>query len=154
MGKKEKRKKLEAENPMPFEEAENSENITKSGKHKEEEETMTVKMQTLSSDPDKIPPIVGYFASGYDPFKKDTAAQSEATVRVFRNTKRSNRLQLAVTQNGSPVNYVGTNYSGEATAPQLCNYAIGVLDKETQTLKIVPIAGNKVSFSCFFFVTC
>ncbi|XP_019193261.1 PREDICTED: DNA-directed RNA polymerase I subunit rpa49 [Ipomoea nil] len=137
MERKEKKKKLDVENPIPYEEAENE-------KQKGEEETLTVKMQTLSSDPDKISPIVGYFASGSDPFTKNSAEQSDATVRVYRHTKRSNRLQLAVSQNDSPVDFVGTNYSGEATAPQLCNYAIGVLDKETQTLKIVPIAGNKV----------
>nr|GMC78100.1 DNA-directed RNA polymerase I subunit rpa49 [Ipomoea batatas] len=128
---------MDVENPIPYEEPENE-------KQKGEEETLTVKMQTLSSEPDKISPIVGYFASGYDPLTTNYAQQSEATVRVYRNTKRSNRLQLTVSQNGSPVDFVGTNYSGEATAPQLCNYAIGVFDKESQTLKIVPIAGNKV----------
>ena len=40
--------------------------------------------------------------------------------------------------------FLGTNYSGEAAAPQICTYALGVLDKETQTLRIVPITSNKV----------
>ncbi|THF96748.1 hypothetical protein TEA_029816 [Camellia sinensis var. sinensis] len=37
-----------------------------------------------------------------------------------------------------------TNYLGEAMAPQLCNYALGVLDKESQTLNIAPIVSNKI----------
>ncbi|KAK1359905.1 hypothetical protein POM88_044379 [Heracleum sosnowskyi] len=35
---------------------------------------------------------------------------------------------------------------GEAAAPQLCTFALGVLDKDTQTLKIVPITSNKRGF--------
>lgn len=48
--------------------------------------------------------------------------------------------------NGSNVEFVGNSYKGEAMAAQLCTYALGVLDKATQTLKIMPIAGNKVLF--------
>ncbi|KAK1385799.1 hypothetical protein POM88_023534 [Heracleum sosnowskyi] len=36
---------------------------------------------------------------------------------------------------------------GEAAAPQLCTFALGVLDKDTQTLKIVPITSNKVVYT-------
>ncbi|KAK1401239.1 hypothetical protein POM88_000844 [Heracleum sosnowskyi] len=63
---------------------------------------------------------------------------------VSQNVKRSSRFQVVVKPRGSEVNFVGTNYSGEAAVPQLCTYALGVLDKDTQTLKIVPITSNKM----------
>ncbi|KAL0354519.1 UNVERIFIED_CONTAM: hypothetical protein Sradi_3898800 [Sesamum radiatum] len=53
-------------------------------------------------------------------------------------------MQVVVGVNGSQVNFVGSNYSGEATTPQLCNYALGVLDKETGVLTMVPIAANRI----------
>jgi DNA-directed RNA polymerase I subunit RPA49 len=37
---------------------------------------------------------------------------------------------------------VGKSYTG--AMPQLCNYALGVLDKAPGTLKVVPIDGDKV----------
>ncbi|KAL0341864.1 UNVERIFIED_CONTAM: hypothetical protein Scaly_1849000 [Sesamum calycinum] len=53
-------------------------------------------------------------------------------------------MQVVVGVNGSQVNFVGSNYFGEATTPQLCNYALGVLDKETRVLTMVPIAANRI----------
>ena len=58
---------------------------------------------------------------------------------------KTGKLELVVSPAGSGVDFVGTSYSGEAIAPQLCQYAVGVLDKKSQTLKIVPIASNKVN---------
>lgn len=55
-----------------------------------------------------------------------------------------------VTPNGTNVDFVGTNYTGEATTGQSCNFALGVLDKATQTLKILPVASNKVSWDYKF----
>lgn len=110
-------------------------------KNKNKEETLDVKIQTVHTDPDKISPLVGYFSSSFNPFK-DSKYSSE--VNVYQNVKRSNRFEMVVKPNGSEVNFVGTNYSGEAAAPQLCTYALGVLDKDTQTLKIVPITSNKI----------
>ncbi|KAF5931814.1 hypothetical protein HYC85_027985 [Camellia sinensis] len=110
---------------------------------KKKENIHVKKIETFSEHPDKIAPLVGYFPSGFDPLKEESSTQEQPKVRVFRHENRTKRLQLVVSPNGSQVNFVGTNYSGEATAPQLCNYALGVLDKESQTLKIVPIASNK-----------
>ncbi|KAL7180423.1 hypothetical protein ACSBR1_043592 [Camellia fascicularis] len=116
----------------------------KKKKMKKKKENIHVKkIETFSEHPDKIAPLVGYFPSGFDPLKEESSTQEQPKVRVFRHENRTKRLQLVVSPNGSQVNFVGTNYSGEATAPQLCNYALGVLDKESQTLKIVPIASNK-----------
>ncbi|KAK4344816.1 hypothetical protein RND71_034992 [Anisodus tanguticus] len=106
--------------------------------NKKNKENHTVTMETIAENPNNISPIVGYFPSGYDPLS------NKSVTKLYKNVKRNNRLQLVVSPNGSQVDFVGTNYSGEATSAQLCTYSLGVLDKETQTLKIVPIAANKI----------
>ncbi|XP_008783442.1 DNA-directed RNA polymerase I subunit rpa49 [Phoenix dactylifera] len=103
-----------------------------------------VEMEVLSETTDRIAPIVGYFPSGYDPHNAAFAAAGSPSVRVFRNQRHSSRLELVVSPRESNVEFVGTSYSGEAAGPQLCTYTLGVLDKETQTLKILPIAANKI----------
>ncbi|XP_060216018.1 uncharacterized protein LOC132643574 [Lycium barbarum] len=117
----------------------------KSNKKKNKKKKHTVTIETVAENPNNISPIVGYFPSGYDPLKNNNkVVDEEVSTKLYRNVKRSNRLQLVVSPNGSQVDFVGTNYSGEATSAQLCTYSLGVLDKETQTLKIVPIAANKI----------
>lgn len=123
-------------------------------KEREELETMHVKIQAIGEIPDKkTPPIVGYFPSGYDPVN-DSEPQSNSSVEVYRSASSRNpknpRMQVVVGARRPGVNFVGTNYSGEATTPQLCNYMLGVLDKETRVLKMVPIAANRVMI--FFFL--
>nr|DAD49211.1 TPA_asm: hypothetical protein HUJ06_019148 [Nelumbo nucifera] len=103
---------------------------------------LDVKMEIFHQHPDKIPPLVGYFPSGFNP--KRSEEEDSTKVRVYSNKNRPNRLQLVVSPNSSKVEFVGTSYSSEAAAAQVCTYALGVLDKETQTLKIVPIASNKI----------
>ncbi|KAK9102414.1 hypothetical protein Sjap_019668 [Stephania japonica] len=107
-------------------------------KHKKRK--LDVKMEIVPENPEKVAPLVGYFPSGFDPLK----SEDEVGVRVFRNKTKPNRMQLVVSPNGSKVDFVGSNHSGEAAAAQLCTYALGVFDKDTQTLKIVPIASNKI----------
>ncbi|CAA0822416.1 Unknown protein [Striga hermonthica] len=133
---KKKRKKSAAE-----------ENRTDNVKVVDEPETLDVKIMAISESPDlKTAPIVGYFSSGYDPLKN--AKGSNSGVKVYRSVNSRNprnpRMQVSVEASRSQLNFVGTNYSGEATTPQLCNYALGVLDKETGILKMVPIAGNRI----------
>jgi hypothetical protein len=53
-------------------------------------------------------------------------------------------IDLVVRPPGRGPDFVGKSYAGEAAIPQLCNYALGVLDKASGTFKVVPIAGNKV----------
>ncbi|KAA8541672.1 hypothetical protein F0562_022824 [Nyssa sinensis] len=145
------------EEEMAEAEVEEEENKKKKRKKKKKKkEKIEVKVETLGEHPDKISPLVGYFPSGFDPLKVDlTIPVSEeetqqpqpppqARVRVFRHEKRNNRLQLVVSPNGSQVDFVGTNYSGEAAAAQVCTYALGVLDKQAQTLQIIPITSNKI----------
>ncbi|KAL3511651.1 hypothetical protein ACH5RR_024368 [Cinchona calisaya] len=155
----EEKKKTTRENPEEIQkqtyqrtqdsdEAEESDSRTSTHKKIDKKTDKTdVKIETLSENPDKIAPIIGYFPTSYDPltiWRGGGEAEPEAKVEVYKNKKRSNRLQLVVSPDDSPVDFVGTNYSGEATAAQLCTYGLGVLDKSTQTLKIVPIATNKI----------
>ncbi|KAI9161308.1 hypothetical protein LWI28_016217 [Acer negundo] len=132
--------------------------------HEETEKTETTTerikatIQFVPDQPNKTPPLVGYFPSGFDPNKTQNRENGEnpdgesssaaARVRVYRNMNerrnKTGKLELVVSPAGSGVDFVGTSYSGEAIAPQLCQYAVGVLDKKGQTLKIVPIASNKI----------
>lgn len=146
-----KKKKLEDQNPSEDEgkrdddtqEIDEGKLNKKTKKKKKKKHTVT--MESLAENPNNISPIVGYFPSGYDPLRNNNnRGVEEVTTKLYRNVKRNNRLQLVVSPNGSQVDFVGTNYSGEATSAQLCTYSLGLLDKETQTLKIVPIAANKI----------
>lgn len=120
-------------------------NLNPTKKRKKKNKNVHVKVEVIHENPEKIPPLVGYFPSGFDPHKlQDHEPEPPHSVKVFRNKARTNRLQLVVSPNDSKVDFVGTSYSGEAASAQVCTYALGVLDKETQTLKIVPIASNKV----------
>jgi DNA-directed RNA polymerase I subunit RPA49 len=95
----------------------------------------------VDENPNKLSPLVGYFPTGFNPYGGDI----QPKVGVFRHQRRSTRLELVVNSNCSNgVDFVGTNYLGEATAAQVCTYALGVLDKVTNSLKMVPIAGNKI----------
>ncbi|CAM0874016.1 unnamed protein product [Alopecurus aequalis] len=85
-------------------------------------------------------PVVGYFPTGYDPLATD----QPPSARLFRHQKHHNRVELVVSAPGKGPDFVGRSYAGEAAAPQLCGYALGVLDKTSGTLKIVPIAANKI----------
>ncbi|KAF8379204.1 hypothetical protein HHK36_028633 [Tetracentron sinense] len=125
-------------------EGENNVNRREKKKKNKKRKRLDVKTEILPEQPDKIAPLVGYFPTGFDPQKARTSEEDDPKVRVFRNKNRPNRLQLVVSPNGSNVEFVGTNFSGEGAAAQVCTYALGVLDKETQSLKIVPIASNKV----------
>ncbi|KAA0059416.1 DNA-directed RNA polymerase I subunit rpa49 [Cucumis melo var. makuwa] len=118
----------------------------KSEKKKKRVLSMNAKIQVLSNQPQKIPPVVGYFPSGFDPHKDADKEQSHSVrARVYKHRNKPNRMQLVVSPTGSNVDFVGTNYLGEATAgKQHCTYALGVLDKATQSLKIVPIASNMI----------
>lgn len=134
-----------------------------------EQPRLDVKLELVNNQVDKTPPVVGYFPSGYNPHKTNDINDAQEpilplaappSVKLYRNAQRakvekssseknekgrtSERLELVVSPNGSNVEFVGNSYKGEAMAAQLCTYALGVLDKATQTLKIMPIAGNKI----------
>ncbi|MFS7981000.1 putative RNA polymerase I associated factor, A49 [Helianthus anomalus] len=148
MGKKHKKDTVDTETDVPMEEndvlpEEHSKRKHKHKKIRKREEKIEVKIETVKASSDRSLPLIGYFPSGYDPEKRQRV--EEPTVKVLKSMKRSHRLQVVVSPNqSSPVNFVGTNYSGEAVVPQMCSYALGVLDKQTQTLKIVQIEANKI----------
>ncbi|XP_061361965.1 uncharacterized protein LOC133305742 [Gastrolobium bilobum] len=102
------------------------------------------KVQVVHEHPHKTPPIVGYFPSGFDPVNSSANGSDSTGFQVYRNRNMTKRLQLVVSPAGSPVEFVGTSYSGEAGAAHRAMYALGVFDKEAQTLKVVPIAANKI----------
>ncbi|XP_010552417.1 PREDICTED: uncharacterized protein LOC104822769 [Tarenaya hassleriana] len=118
--------------------------------NEEKEETMNIRVKQISEKPDRIAPIVAYFASGYDPsdkFDGDGDGDGHCSdVEVYRHKAgtKSKRLQVVVSPPGSSVKFVGSNYTGEGATGQTCVYTLGVLDKEKQTLKILPIASNKI----------
>ncbi|CAK7356894.1 unnamed protein product [Dovyalis caffra] len=128
-----------------------------------------VRLEVVNNQVDKTAPIVGYFPSGYNPHKRNDINDAQEpnlplavppSVKLYRNAQRANvenssgeknekgrssdRLELVVSPKGSKVEFVGNSYKGEAMAAQLCTYALGVFDKATQTLKIMPVAGNKI----------
>ncbi|XP_074583904.1 uncharacterized protein LOC141839939 [Curcuma longa] len=115
--------------------------VARSESKKGKRKRVNVAMEGVSEAADRAAPIIGYFPSGFDPH---SYANGDPNIKVFRNKRRPNRLELVVSPNGSSVEFVGRSYAGEAAVPQICNYAVGVLDKESQTLKIVPIASNKI----------
>ncbi|KAJ1378216.1 RNA polymerase I associated factor, A49-like [Sesbania bispinosa] len=102
------------------------------------------KVQVVHEHPHKTPPIIGYFPSGFDPVKSSSDGPGSTGFQLYRNRNLTKRLQLVVSPAGSPVEFVGTSYSGEAAAGHRAMYALGVFDKEAQTLKVVPVAANKI----------
>ncbi|KAL5204983.1 hypothetical protein ABZP36_009854 [Zizania latifolia] len=92
-------------------------------------------------------PVVAYFPTGYDPLAAAAAAAiggEPPRSRLFRHTRHPTFLELVVGAPGGGPDFVGRSYAGEAAVPQLSSYALGVLDKASGTLKIVPIAANKI----------
>ncbi|KFK38743.1 hypothetical protein AALP_AA3G155200 [Arabis alpina] len=111
-----------------------------------EDGAIDIKVKRISEKPDRISPIVAYFSSGYNPCaqsEEDVVESPKVTVYKHK-AEAKKRLQVVVSPPGANVEFVGTNYSGEAAARQTCMYSLGVLDKETQTLRILPIAYNKI----------
>lgn len=108
-----------------------------------EPEKVQVKVQVVRENPNKMPPLIGYFPTGFDPLKHS----SSTSYQVYRNT---NSLQLVVKPADSPFEFVGRNYS----AVEGLKNVLGILDKDAQTLTLVPIAGNEVNCeegNTFFF---
>lgn len=141
--------------PLPFKTltlamADSDNEVQSRTEKRRKKKRLHVEMSAVTDTPDRIAPVIGYFSSGYNPCDSEQPPE----VRVFRNKHhRSSRLDLVVRPQGSNVEFVGKSYEGEAAVHQPCHYALGVLDKDSQTLKVVPIVANKVKefiFFCFF----
>lgn len=122
----------------------------------EEGVRMKIKVEQMKDRPDRIPPIVAYFSTGYDPFavNPETGEKETPKITVYRHKDESKkRIQVVVTPPNANVDFVGTNYTGENAARQTTTYTLGILNKETKTMKILPVCCNKVktfeSFSMF-----
>ncbi|PNX86498.1 DNA-directed RNA polymerase i subunit rpa49 [Trifolium pratense] len=83
-------------------------------------------------------PFVGYFPSGFDPVKQTSS--SLTGIQVYRNKHMHKRTELVVCPAGCSVEFVGMSYAGKASDGHRSMYALGVFDKETQTLKVMYIA--------------
>ncbi|GAU25337.1 hypothetical protein TSUD_376000 [Trifolium subterraneum] len=101
-------------------------------------EPVKAKVEVLSLDPNKTPPCVGYFPSGFDPVKHP----GSDGIQVYQHKQK--RTELVVSPAGCSVEFVGTSYKGEAAAGHTSMYALGVFDKEAKTLKVMQICGNKI----------
>lgn len=121
------------------------------GKRKKKRKYTDVKMDYVPPKDGHTAPFVGYFPTGFDPAKvtlagndgEDSPSLSELV--VFQNTQKfkQRQLQLVARTQGS-VEFVGTNYTGEAAGWQPCSYALGVFNRDEGTLKLVPLAGERV----------
>ncbi|CAL4986527.1 unnamed protein product [Urochloa decumbens] len=91
-------------------------------------------------------PAVAYFPTGYDPLAATAAEEDKPAPnsRLFRHEKHPTWVDLVVRSPGGGPDFVGRSYAGEAATPQLCEYALGVLVKSSGTLRVVPIAANKI----------
>ncbi|CAH8260407.1 unnamed protein product [Arabidopsis lyrata] len=115
----------------------------------EEDKRITLKVTQVSERPDRISPIVAYFSTGYDPCKVDpeTGKRVHETpkVTVYKHKDDSKkRIQVVVSPPGARVEFVGTNYTGEQAAMQTNTYRVGVFNREARTLRILPVAHNKI----------
>lgn len=109
----------------------------------------TVRVTQIRERPDRISPIVTYFSTRYDPCEVDEETGEKVNetpkVTVYKHKDESKkRLQVVVSPPGENVEFVGTNYTGEQAAMQTTAYALGILNRETKTMRIIPVAHNKV----------
>ncbi|KAF9594540.1 hypothetical protein IFM89_033510 [Coptis chinensis] len=132
-----KKKKKKKKNKDTTQEVENEKIVME---EEEKIETMEIKIELVKENPEKIAPIVGYFPSGYNCSSEEKNGPS---VTVY--TKKPRRVQVVVSPNqDSNIEFFGSTHEGEGPDCQICTYALGVLDRDTHTLKIVPIASNKI----------
>ncbi|XP_031477568.1 uncharacterized protein LOC116248746 [Nymphaea colorata] len=126
-------------------EPQGSSGIVGSSRRGKKRETVEVKVDVVPEAEGLVAPFVGYFPSGFD-IGSSSEGNDGVRVRAFRNTDKfkKGRLQLVINDDNAGVDFVGTNYSGEGALFQPCTYALGVLDKNNGSLKILPIAGNKI----------
>ncbi|CAJ2637855.1 unnamed protein product [Trifolium pratense] len=104
-------------------------------------EPVKAKVEVVPTDPNKMAPFVGYFPSGFDPEKQP----GSTSIQAYTNKIMSKRTELVVSPAGCSVEFVGSSYEGEVTAAKGASlYALGVFDKETQTLKVMHISANKI----------
>ncbi|KAL3814041.1 hypothetical protein ACJIZ3_015309 [Penstemon smallii] len=104
-------------------------------------EILEVKIHSIAENEHKTSPILGYIPSGSE-------VSTDSTIKLYKAMDSPNpaqsRMQLVVAPIGSQLNFVGTNYSGEAATPTQSVYAFGVFDKEKRILYMFPIAAKRI----------
>ncbi|KAL9259192.1 DNA-directed RNA polymerase I subunit RPA49-like protein [Drosera capensis] len=146
MSKEKKVKQLESEEESSNDdESEQSESSESESESEEKPKGMlTVKMEFIEEDSEeKVGPVVGYFPSAYNPLDKERHPKPPR-IKLYRSVERPRRMQVVIEPKDERVKFVGTNYKGEAELAQHVSYGVGVLDRKNRTLKIVPIAGDKI----------
>ncbi|BBN19201.1 DNA-directed RNA polymerase I subunit RPA49 [Marchantia polymorpha subsp. ruderalis] len=115
------------------------------GKKRKREKGVKAKMEYVPSKDGKGCPYVAFFPSRFDPLKtSDESEGVQMEVAAYKNPKPLSRQQELVVRTSEDVDFVGANYVGEAAGWQPCNYLLGVFDKEKGSLKLMPLAGEKV----------
>ncbi|KAL2609648.1 hypothetical protein R1flu_028221 [Riccia fluitans] len=103
------------------------------------------KMEYVTGKEGKGCPYVAFFPSRFDPLKDSGESEESITeFAAYKNPKPLSRQQELVAWTSEDVDFVGANYVGEAAGWQPCNYLLGVFDKEKGSLKLMPLAGEKV----------
>ncbi|PIA59672.1 hypothetical protein AQUCO_00400516v1 [Aquilegia coerulea] len=106
-------------------------------------EEVNARFEVIGEQQGKIAPIVCYYSSGFNPQMKNKNSEDDDGIEIKTFRKKS-RVEVVVTPKDYKLDFVGESHSGEPAASQVCCYSLAVFDKESQTLKIVPIAANKI----------
>ncbi|KAF8025727.1 hypothetical protein BT93_F2534 [Corymbia citriodora subsp. variegata] len=122
---------------------------TEAGRRPREELRATV--HVVRRKPDKTPPLVGFSTYCIDPSSRPRGGSAEPEVKVYRHSEEPDELKLVVRPPEYNFAFVGSVKprgslcdSRHPRFSDCCTFALGVLDRESQTLKIVPIAFNTI----------
>ncbi|KAL2899635.1 DNA-directed RNA polymerase I subunit rpa49 [Bienertia sinuspersici] len=116
--------------------------LHKSKKKKRKSFKLDASVDMYREQPDKNGPTLGYYTSGFDPLSRKSSESN--ALKLYRNQKKVRRVEFVVKPNECEVDFVGTNYSGEAAAGRMNSFAIAVVDKAAQKFTIAPINTNRV----------
>lgn len=91
--------------------------------------------------------FVTYFPTGFRPDADSDEAEG-CTFTVYRKKSRgdaeSQKRQMLLVGETAAMNFIGSNFGGEAALQQPCQYALAICDREAGTLQFAPLAGQRV----------
>ncbi|KAL2936044.1 DNA-directed RNA polymerase I subunit rpa49 [Bienertia sinuspersici] len=116
--------------------------LHKSKKKKTKSFKLDASIDMYKEQPDKNAPILGYYTSGFDPLSRKSSESN--ALKLYRHQKKVRRVGFVVKPSECEVDFVGTNYSGEAAAGRMNSFAIAFVDKAAQKFTIAPINANRV----------
>uniref|UniRef100_A0A7S0WZP6 DNA-directed RNA polymerase I subunit RPA49 n=1 Tax=Chlamydomonas leiostraca TaxID=1034604 RepID=A0A7S0WZP6_9CHLO len=103
------------------------------------QEPKRVKVEVLQPNEEQLPPIAAYFPAGLP--------QGVEHYEVYEHGSGvgANKKQLTILGKQGKVEYVGSTSGEDYTpGPQPCQYVLGVYNKESGQLSLMPIAGGRV----------